>query len=39
MIKGIIIGLFIGALIGIFTTSLCEVSGRESRREEQEKRE
>lgn len=38
MIKGIIIGLFIGVLIGMATMSLCAVSGRETRREEREKK-
>lgn len=38
MISGIIIGMFVGAPLGMIATTLCVISGRESRREEKRER-
>lgn len=38
MIGGIIIGMFVGAPLGMIVTTLCVISGKESRREEERER-
>lgn len=37
MITGIIIGVFIGAPLGVMVEALCLMAGRESRKQEQER--
>lgn len=38
MIGGIIIGMLVGAPLGMIATTLCVISGKESRREEERER-